>query len=787
MRKKLLVKEMFTNDFAGKRGGLLLSMICFLFLQNGVFANSAAPLPQEVTVDGGTLSEDPFFFCVGDGEADHVSLVSVEGAEGPNSQWVVTDEAGTILGLPPTPEAVNFDGAGPGVCLIWHLSYADGLTGLEPGNNALTDLMGVYDLSDDNVRVYRSQPEGGELSGGPYEFTVGDGVPDNVMSVELSGNSGANSQWIVTDESGTILGLPPMPSAVDFDGAGPGVCLIWHLSYADGLSGLEAGNNALTDLEGCYDLSNEVRVVRTEAVTVDGGTLSEDPFFFCVGDGEADHVSLVSVEGAEGPNSQWVVTDEAGTILGLPPTPEAVNFDGAGPGVCLIWHLSYADGLEGLEPGNNALTDLMGIYDLSDDNVRVYRSQPEGGELSGGPYEFTVGDGVPDNVMSVELSGNSGANSQWIVTDESGTILGLPPMPSAVDFDGAGPGVCLIWHLSYADGLSGLEAGNNALTDLEGCYDLSNEVRVVRTEAVTVDGGTLSEDPFFFCVGDGEADHVSLVSVEGAEGPNSQWVVTDEAGTILGLPPTPEAVNFDGAGPGVCLIWHLSYADGLTGLEPGNNALTDLMGVYDLSDDNVRVYRSQPEGGELSGGPYEFTVGDGVPDNVMSVELSGNSGANSQWIVTDESGTILGLPPMPSAVDFDGAGPGVCLIWHLSYADGLSGLEAGNNALTDLEGCYDLSNEIRVERVAPPQAGKSSITLFPLPARNVINVSSDKMDGSKASFYLFDLGGNNVSGSLRPMDDSGTAFDIQSLPSGLYFLRIRDDQGRLYTKKIVKQ
>ncbi|MCW5518195.1 agarase, partial [Muriicola sp. Z0-33] len=129
-------------------------------------------------------------------------------------------------------------------------------------------------------------------------------------------------------------------------------------------------------------------------------------------------------------------------------------------------------------------------------------------------------------------------------------------------------------------------------------------VRVVRTEAISVDGGTLSEDPFFFCVGDGQPDHVSLVSVEGAEGPNAQWVVTDEAGTILGLPPTPEAVNFDGAGPGVCLIWHLRYADGLVGLEAGNN-VADLMGVYDFSDDNVRVYRSQPEGGEISGGPFE--------------------------------------------------------------------------------------------------------------------------------------------------------------------------------------
>jgi len=63
-------------------------------------------------------------------------------------------------------------------------------------------------------------------------------------------------------------------------------------------------------------------------------------------------------------------------------------------------------------------------------------------------------------------------------------------------------------------------------------------------------------------------------------------------------------------------------------------------------------------GGTLVGGPFEFCVGDGVADNVSGITLSGNSGTNSQWVVTDEDGKILGLPPMPGVVDFDGAGGG---------------------------------------------------------------------------------------------------------------------------------
>jgi hypothetical protein len=413
------------------------------------------------------------------------------------------------------------------------------------GNGAV---MSVWDL--DEITITSDcciEVEGGSLEGGPFEFCVGDGVDDNVSGVILTGNAGSNSQYVVTDEAGTILGLPPAPEAVNFDGAGAGVCLIWHLSYEDGLTGAELGNNAMSDLEGCYSLSNPITVVRNQPM---GGNLEGGPFEFCVGDGVEDHVSGVTLSGSAGANSQYVVTDEAGTILGLPPSPEAVNFDGAGAGVCLIWHLSYEDGLTGVELGNNAMGDLEGCYSLSNP-ITVVRNQPMGGKLEGGPFEFCVGDGIEDHVSGVVLSGNSGTNSQYVVTDVQGTILGLPPSPEAVNFDGAGAGVCLIWHLSFEFGLTGIELGNNAMTDLEGCYSFSNPVTVVRNQPM---GGNLEGGPFEFCVGDGIEDHVSEVVLSGNSGTNSQYVVTDEAGTILGLPPSPEAVNFDGAGAGVCLI-----------------------------------------------------------------------------------------------------------------------------------------------------------------------------------------------------------------------------------------
>ncbi len=121
--------------------------------------------------------------------------------------------------------------------------------------------------------------------------------------------------------------------------------------------------------------------------------------------------------------------------------------------------------------------------------VNTDGSVVSGGTISGGPFVFTVGDGIADNVSGVTLSGNRGTNSQWVVTDEQGTILGLPAAPEDVNFDEAPAGICLIWHLSYEDGLAGLVTNNNT-SDLQGDYDFSNSITVTRNP---VDSGDCDE------------------------------------------------------------------------------------------------------------------------------------------------------------------------------------------------------------------------------------------------------------------------------------------------------
>ncbi len=547
--------------------------------------------------------------------------------------------------------------------------------------------------------------DAGTLSGGPFTFTV-DGNPDMVSGITLDTSNlvGSIQTYVITDDAGNILGIPPTLEAVegvDFDEAGPGICLIWHLVYEDDFQGLEVGANT-SGFSGQYDLSNSLTVNRN---ALNAGMLEGGPFNFFV-DGHPDMVSGITLDATNlnGSNQTYVITDDVNNILGIPPTLEAVegvDFDAAGVGVCLIWHLTYEDGLSGLEAGMN-VSDFVGTYALSNP-ITVNRNALDAGTISGGPFTFVV-DGNPDMVSGIVLDDTnlSGTTQRWVITDDKNNILGLPPTLEAVegvDFDEAGAGVCLIWHITYEPGLTGLEAGNN-VSDLDGIYALSNSITVTRNP---LNAGTISGGPYTFTV-DGYPDMVSSLSLDDSElnGTTQRWVITDDQNNILGLPPTLEAVegvDFDAAGVGVCLIWHITYEPGLTGLEPGKN-VSDFEGYYDLSN-SITVTRNGLNAGTLSGGPFKFYV-DGYPDMVSGITLDDSelTGSKQTYVITDDTNNILGLPPTLEAVegvDFDAAGVGVCFIWHLTYEDGLKNLKAGKN-IADFEGFYALSNGIKVTR-----------------------------------------------------------------------------------------
>lgn len=437
-------------------------------------------------LEAGELTGGPFNFAV-DGVADMVSGIQLNSfnGQGDAQSFVITDDSQNILGLPPTMadlENVNFDGAGTGTCYIYHITYLNGLSGLEANGN-LNTLEGDFDLSN-FITVNRGALNAGTLVGGPFDFTV-DGKADMVSGITLDNTmlNGDLQTFVITDDTHNILGLPPTLAdveAVNFDGAGAGSCYIYHLTYSDTLGGLEAGGN-LDTVTGQFAVSNFIVVNRN---ALNAGSLSGGPYNFTV-DGTADFVTDITLDATNlnGSLQTYVVTDADLNILGLPPTLEMVagiDFDAAGIGVCLVWHLTYENGLQGLEVGSNA-ANLEGYFALSNE-VTVNRN-PNAGTISGGPFNFMV-DGTANMVSGISLDSSmaSGSLSTWVITDASGTILGLPPglaEVESIDFDAAGNGVCLIWYMRYEDGLMGLEL-NNDVANLQGLYGLSNSITVNR-------------------------------------------------------------------------------------------------------------------------------------------------------------------------------------------------------------------------------------------------------------------------------------------------------------------
>ena len=641
-----------------------------------------------ITIDGTTEVE----LCIIDQEDSFVGVV-LTGIAGDSSEWIITDDTGVILELP-IGSPFNFGTAPTGVCQIWHLSSIGPVTGLTVGEN-VSGIAGTFNLSN-AINVIRSAVDGGILLTDMNEDTISiianDGVSD-AFDVILMGAVGDSLNWLITDESGDIIGLPSAPP-FDFEDAGAGICQLWNISYNDTIGGFNLGAN-VSGLTGCFDLSTPITVIRE---AIDGGNI-ETPeglteITVCLSDMLSDSIDVILTD-TSSINSAWVITDTFGLILDLPIGPP-FDFGSASPGVCQIWHLSYDNGLTGLEI-DSLVSNLNGAFDFSN-SITLTRDSLAGGDITLPNGMLTdsivVGDGIIDSIF-VNLTNATGDSMTWVITDTLGIILDLPDSPPFT-FENAGGGVCLIWNLSYSTGIQGLSVGENA-SDLIGCFDLSNAITIVRQGLM---GGTLTTidtlTSLSTCAGDGESDAFDVILTD-TLGPVFSWVITDTTGVILGLPASPP-FDLEGAGSGICRVWNLTHEAGLTGLVVGQNVDT-LMGNHMFSNP-IEVTRIVATGGtiEITTGLTELTivVGEGITDTIVAT-LIDTVGQNFAWVVTNTFGVILELP-ITDTFYFENAGGGVCQIWNLTYADGLTGLTIGEN-INDLVGCHDFSNNIEITRI----------------------------------------------------------------------------------------
>ena len=692
---------------------------------------------------GGVIStEDETNICLGQGQSVNVTIEDVAGT---NSLFVITDQNLNILGSQ-TETTFSFEEAGAGTCLIWHLSYEDGVD-LNVSNAA--DLTGCYSLSN-SIEINRTAINGGIIStDDPTTICIGQ---EQTVTVTFEEVVGTNSVFVITDEDLNVLSSQA-ETTFNFEEAGIGTCLIWHLSYEDGVD-LDISNAA--DLEGCFSLSNSIEVTRNEP---QGGVISTaDDTNICTSDGMEDLIT-VDFEGVAGSSSLFVVTD---TDLNILSTSEenVLNFEGAPAGTCLIWHLSYEDDVD-LTVTNAG--DLTGCFSLSN-SIEVIRSAPFGGTISTTDLTTVCSDDDDDDIVNVSFIDVEGSNSIFVITDEDLNIIGSQT-ESTFNFEGVEAGVCLIWHLSYEDDVD-LSVTNAA--DLTGCFSLSNSIEITRIEGedcnCSANGGTISTDnETEICVGDGIADEVS-VSFTDVEGTNSLFVVTDTDLNIIASQ-TETLFDFDGAEEGVCLIWHLSYEDDVN-LDGLTNA-GDLSGCFSLSN-SIEIIRNSPDGGEVSTegsiGSLTVIVGDDVDDN-YTFENDSESSLAYVYITTNGNNVVTGT--FDGDINFEDNTAGNCRIYGVSYSGTLNAVSGENIDNVSSSGCFELSENfvpvIKEQVIGLEEQLVGDISIYPTIVDSELSISG--VNGSY-NLVIYSSAGQLIMN--QKVTTKNTVIALPNLAKGLY-------------------
>lgn len=374
----------------------------------------------------------------------------------------------------------------------------------------------------------------------------------------------------------------------------------------------------------------------------------------------------------------------------------------------------------------------------------------------------------------------SQARFRLLITDDVGNILATP-MGDTIDLEGAGTGTCLVYGLSFTGNFTATAGMNVHSSTMLGddCFALSSNYVAFVREACTVDGGTVTDtagnDVVWTCPGDGMADFIYLAN-DGSGTGNYQYLVTDANDTLLALPPA-NMVELEGAGAGNCKVYGLSYTGNLT-VAPGEHipsvsSFSD--GLFDLSDNFLLTVRDQPDTAMINivGGGTSTTIcaGDGSSD-LLFIENNSSSQARFRYLITDASGNILATPES-NEVDLEGAGPGLCLVYGLSFTGNFTATPGMNVHASSMlsDDCFALSyNHVAVNRLdcSPSCAAPVNLDATPVGSNQVV-ASWDPVPGALA--YQLQA---KVNGDFRKNDYFlGTTATYDVKPGRTYEYRVR--------------
>ncbi len=630
---------------------------------------------------------------------------------------------------------------------------------------------------------------GGSIVGGPFSFCV-DGQSDNISegAIQLSNNDGTNSQWVITDDQGFILGLPPSFTAPDFDPAGLGVCFIWHLSYEDGLEGLAAGNN-LEDLVGCFDLSNSIYVKREECDVTPVGAV------YAMSNGEGQIPGVV-----QGPNSVIAYGQaEDGTLTRIGAFPTGGNggdFDGGEGLDPLISAYAITKTIDNrfvlaVNAGSNTVTsmsvnddfslsvaDTEATMDVGPNSIAYVSSQAEG--INGLVYVSNIT--RPEFLDQGEPAQQGSIVGFWLLEDGSlvpveNSKRNLANRPSAIQFSPAGDFVVV----------ASINAGAAALAS-------GSEDEIV-VYAVNADG-TLSENPTAGATSTlrDNSEGRNLPSAIGFQIVGDNYVVVTEAREFRpdGMPPV-----FPGLQDGSVSTWQIASDGSLTAIDldvaSGENNTGRTACWLDFSDENTFFVSNAIEAGLAA---YSFDNGNIELLNQTAAQGIGATGnttdpgtafATTQgWIdlwISDDGRYLYqayGLAGTVGVYEINGA--------ELTFVQEVTGdlplnniqgiVSVGERIISSTNDPLSTSEELMLDIFPNPNSGNDISISFELEEKSDYNVSVIGINGVVVSEGQF-FGRGEIGLNTLIMGDL-------SLNSGIYLLKLQL-QGGSFTKKFIVQ
>lgn len=334
------------------------------------------------------------------------------------------------------------------------------------------------------------------------------------FTFSVTGNVGEVGIWLVTDMDGNIL-ISSENAEIDFSGLGSGSYDVQHLSGFGTISNSIVGDD-IADIEGCFEITEAINISYTEISA--GGINLNSPSVFCVGDGGED-VLLISSIGQVGSVSRYLIFNDLGEMVYIDATLPG-DLDGFSPGEYTVNLLVCEDLPIGLTLGN-ASSDLSGCYELSGSlNITLITGKDCACLAAGGnatASETTVCLNSNETNIDFSVAGNAGSNFQWIIADADGNILVLPT-ENNFDFATLAEGSYSVYGLSY-ETLDALPAVDGNISDIMGCYDLSNAVEItnqlISSGDFTINGETNTLSivgfPVDFTVSNGSSVAITFV------------------------------------------------------------------------------------------------------------------------------------------------------------------------------------------------------------------------------------------------------------------------------------